>query len=326
VDELLDSGRANDFVELIEQAVDWGRSHKCRVVGLGGRTSGATLNGTTCGAPDIVVTTGNAYTAALAMQGIREAAEAAGLRLERVTGGVVGAAGNIGSVCARMLAKQCARIVLFGHRRVDQRRQRLAAELYREALDELAKGGPLSGIARTIAALPELDRCLATHEGAGEEDATWLYDAFLRHYGSAAPVSICTELHEVRRCQAVVSATAVGGAVLKPEHFSNETTVVCDVSTPPDVSKEVPRERPNVTVYRAGNATLRSGRGVRLIGSALPEDHLPGCVSETIALAFSSDARRLASIGDLRLAQVEEISRLAQEIGFELGQSKSLEP
>ena len=53
---------------------------------------------------DIPVTTGDAFTVAIAVEAIREAANLMGIDLAKATAAVVGAGGSIGRVCAEFLA------------------------------------------------------------------------------------------------------------------------------------------------------------------------------------------------------------------------------
>jgi predicted amino acid dehydrogenase len=92
------------------------------VVGDGGHTVSQRL--------DLPVTTGDSYTAALAIQAIKHLGRQAGISLERSTVAVVGATGAIGSACARALAPQVKRTILVGKRqsRLDQISNQVCAE------------------------------------------------------------------------------------------------------------------------------------------------------------------------------------------------------
>jgi predicted amino acid dehydrogenase len=63
---------------------------------------------------DIPVTTGGSYTVAMAVQAAHAAAERLDLSLPQATIAVVGAAGAIGRVSARLMARECARMILIG--------------------------------------------------------------------------------------------------------------------------------------------------------------------------------------------------------------------
>lgn len=101
------------------------------LVGLGAYTSIVTDQGRTINDFEVPITTGNAYTAALMLQGISHAAELRGLALSRARVAVVGAAGNIGSVLAALLAGDVAELLLVGRpgsaERLENTRSRCAA-------------------------------------------------------------------------------------------------------------------------------------------------------------------------------------------------------
>jgi fatty aldehyde-generating acyl-ACP reductase len=90
-------------------------AHKmgARVVGLGAFTSIVTRDGL-----DVIdkipihVTTGNALSAAGALQNVAAACHLLGLSLRDATIAIVGAAGNVGSACARLLASEIKRLIL----------------------------------------------------------------------------------------------------------------------------------------------------------------------------------------------------------------------
>src|SRR5207253_9087418 len=84
------------------------------LVGLGAYTSIVTDQGMALNDYEIPVTSGNAYTVGLLVQGVEAAADAKGLELARASAAVVGAGGNIGSALATILATRCGRPVLVG--------------------------------------------------------------------------------------------------------------------------------------------------------------------------------------------------------------------
>lgn len=84
------------------------------VAALGGFTSiyGENGHGSAIDTAPIAVTTGNSLTTAMALEGIRRACEALGVELSRATVAIVGATGDIGTGCARVLAREAGRLNL----------------------------------------------------------------------------------------------------------------------------------------------------------------------------------------------------------------------
>ncbi len=88
-----------------------------KILGLGAFTSVIGDAGISIAqALDIPVTTGDAYTISIAVQSIREAARVMDIPLHSASAAVVGATGTIGSVCAKMLARDIAELHLIGRR------------------------------------------------------------------------------------------------------------------------------------------------------------------------------------------------------------------
>ncbi len=84
-----------------------------RIVGLGAFTSIVTKDGQDLlGKVDVGVTTGNAHSAAIAVQNAVLAAALTNLSLPHATAAIVGAAGSVGSACAKLLAPVTARLIL----------------------------------------------------------------------------------------------------------------------------------------------------------------------------------------------------------------------
>ncbi len=99
------------------------------VVGDGGKTIARNL--------DVPVTTGDAYTVAVAVQAIRDAAALMDIPLERATAAVVGATGAIGRVCSQLLAEDVAALYLVG--KTPQKLDTLYQELSEHAQTKLIK-------------------------------------------------------------------------------------------------------------------------------------------------------------------------------------------
>jgi predicted amino acid dehydrogenase len=102
-----------------------------KIVGLGAMTSVVGDAGVTVDRSlDIAVTTGNSYTVATALQGTKKAARLMGIDMNRAEVLIVGATGSIGSVCARILARDVRFLTLLAR---DKRKlNHLAARILKE--------------------------------------------------------------------------------------------------------------------------------------------------------------------------------------------------
>jgi predicted amino acid dehydrogenase len=109
------------------------------ILGLGAFTSVVGDAGRTiAGRLEVPVTTGDSYTVALAVQAIREAAALMDIPIGEATVAVVGATGAIGRVCAALLAREAARLLLLARHR--EKLEALCDELKPQASAELVVG------------------------------------------------------------------------------------------------------------------------------------------------------------------------------------------
>ena len=100
----------------INRAVDLAASLGARIVGLGGHTAPYSRRGLSACGRGPAITTGNALTAGMAVKAILAAADARHLRLSQACVAVVGARGSVGSLCARLLARErLRRLILVGN-------------------------------------------------------------------------------------------------------------------------------------------------------------------------------------------------------------------
>lgn len=85
-----------------------------RIIGLGGFNSILTKDGQyLTDKVKMGITTGNAYSAALAIQNTKKATDQLGLDLRKCKVAIIGAAGSVGSACSKILADQVGQLILI---------------------------------------------------------------------------------------------------------------------------------------------------------------------------------------------------------------------
>ncbi len=162
---MLELGEQRVYRKIIE-AGHMAEKLGAQILGLGAFTSVVGDAGITIArALDIPVTTGDAYTVALAVQAIRKAAGVMEISLPTATAAVVGATGAIGRVCAELLAGDVQRLLLIA------REEKKLVEL-RDRLQARARGELV--ISTRMDLLPEAELILtvtsAIHEVIRPED------------------------------------------------------------------------------------------------------------------------------------------------------------
>ncbi|ATW27070.1 saccharopine dehydrogenase NADP-binding domain-containing protein [Candidatus Formimonas warabiya] len=102
-----------------------------KILGLGAMTSVVGDAGITVAKNlSIPVTTGNSYTVFTALEGMKRAAELVGINWSKSEILIIGATGSIGSICARILARDCKFLTLAA--RDESKLEKLAQRIYYE--------------------------------------------------------------------------------------------------------------------------------------------------------------------------------------------------
>ncbi len=144
--------------------------------------------------------------------------------------------------------------------------------------------------------------------------------------------SSTTDISEaVRRAHLVLTATTSTQDVIEPEDL-RPGAVVCELSLPHDVSRQVAVERPDVLVLEGGNmrvpGDMRWTR-VRESGEAfdmgLPRGTALACMSETMVLALEDRCEPYTLGRGIDVAKVREIDALATRDGFELADMRAFD-
>lgn len=115
----------------ILSAVQLAAKNGAKIVGLGALTAVVGDGGVTIAKnAGIPVTTGNSYTVFTALEGTKKAAGIMGIDWSRANVAILGATGSIGSVCARMLARENRYLTLVA--RHQNKLEQLAAKILYE--------------------------------------------------------------------------------------------------------------------------------------------------------------------------------------------------
>jgi acetylornithine/succinyldiaminopimelate/putrescine aminotransferase/predicted amino acid dehydrogenase len=303
-----------DAMSEIRAAARTANERGAKIIGLGAYTSVVTRGGLYLkddGLP--ALTTGNSYTVVAAKQSIDAALEMTGRDPLTSCATVVGATGSIGRAISILLSQDVGKLILVGNpaRPTESKRRlmQVSADILR-SIGELRSRGkkfPKRTLAGAIYDLspPECrdwdgPDCinLATEMG---QYLCAIHDA-------------CDVHQALQEADVVVMATNVVSDLARPEDIK-EGAVVCDISRPPNISRDVRMNRPDIFVIDGGVVTLPLDSRL-----SLNLDIDPGlayaCMAETMILALESRFED-ASLGiDLDMDNVTEIGRLAERHGF----------
>jgi predicted amino acid dehydrogenase len=290
------------------------------MVGLGGFLSIVSQNGRRLANNPTSLTTGNAFTVAMGLRGLRRAVQEQGLDLSGIRLAAVGATGNICSTYLRIVAEETGKLTLIGRSGSRPRLERVAALLYQDAWSRLCEQplAELGGLSRAIASSAAVDRLQRL--GGPDRPAnvgTWLAHELVEEDGDDL-IRIEEDLAALGECEAIVTASNASEPLIYPQHLSARTRVICDISVPSDVADEVRLQRPDILVLNGGIAQLPGPAILNLSELRLPPGQVFACMAETVLLGWAG-AETSFSVGQISPADVKQIEELGRAHGVELG-------
>ncbi|REJ37329.1 MAG: aminotransferase III [Bacillota bacterium] len=320
--QLVDGPRKENLA-VVAAAVELARDRGARIVGLGAYTAIVSRSGKALTDLGVALTTGNSYTVVAAIEALLEASARLGADLSRSTAAVVGATGSIGRGTALLLAPEVRRLVLIGNPRSGakayERLQAVAGEVARWVLAERERGREFAPgtLADWILQRPELPGAQASQEAMAAAMGQLLARP-------DCPILLTTDVEAgLAEGEMVVIATSTADEFITPGML-RPGAVVCDMSRPPNVSRQVEKERPDVLVLDGGVIEV-PGRPWFGWDFGYEQGLAYACMSETMMLALEKDYRHTSLGSDLTPESMLRMQQLAQRHGFKLAGLRSFD-
>ncbi len=297
-------------------AIDLAVERGARLVGLGAYTSVVTMGGRQLlPYTDVALTTGNSYTVVSGVEAAVSAAKEVGLEMATATGAVVGAGGAIGKALAILLSEQVQNLILIGN---PARPEKSEYRMLKVAVEIIQHLRTLAGSGRQLAP-GSLGAFAAQLDYVPAEDAplsVWV--EFAREVlASGAPLTLTVDSRaHLPRADLILAATSSLEALITPDVLKRGA-VVCDMSRPSNVSKEVLEERPDVLVIDGGVIALPGSPDLGW-NFGFEKGTAFACMSETMMLALEGRYEHMSIGADLSLEHLELMRGLAKKLGFTL--------
>ena len=143
------------------------------------------------------------------------------------------------------------------------------------------------------------------------------------HQQGCTNVTITDNMAELAKAHFIITVTSAVNSIIEPQHLRSGA-VVCDVSRPRDVSKQVAERRPDVLVIEGGMVEIPGPVNFNF-NFGLPPKMAFACMAETMALALDGNYASFTLGKDIKLSQVQTIDTIAKRHGFKLGGFRSFE-
>lgn len=307
----------------IMQAVDLAVSRGAKLVGLGAYTSVVTGGGRALlNKTDVALTTGNSFTVLSGVDALLNAAGRLGLATNELTAAVLGAGGAIGKATAILLAEKVAKLILIGNPNRPEKSQfrmlKVMAETYRYLSEQATLGvvylpGTIGDYVTKLTDRPDVCDSLAV----------WT-DYVSRELERGCPYVQTVDLGaHLPDADLILAATSSTDALITANNLK-AGAVVCDMSRPENVSRDVMNKRPDVLVIDGGLIEV-PGRPDLGWDFGFETGLAYACMSETMMLALEQRYENASLGADLNIAYMNELRDLASQQGFELAGLRSFD-
>ena len=302
----------------IKAAVLTAQNQGCSLVGFGQFTSIITHNCQALVVPGIQLTTGNTLTLGMAFTAVEETVRKRNRAFDRLSCGVLGAAGNIGSTFARLMADRVKTLILVGgtsgtsHHRLAKTVDLIIQD---QALMLLANQpvGPIGLRLQQMFSSDELKQIAET--GSGQA-------IFFERSSIQPRREQCIQLGDIcdiKDAEIVITATNTTQPFILPEHLKDEA-IVCDVSIPTALTPQA-LKKPGIEAFKGGVVALPHREQLNIGALPLEPGLVYACMAETILLGLENKFDDF-SIGDIKKNRVLEILAIARKHGFSLARLK----
>ena len=302
------------FIDTVQAGVDFSKELGATTVGLGGFNSIMTNNGQFLDSHDMNLTTGNAYTTATTIEAALKAHSDQKAGEENEMNVVcIGAAGNIVSTCASLIADHCKQLTLIHHSDIEKSPKLINAVT--TILKEIAASEATSEL------IINLQPLLRKKMPQTKEELLELLsdDLVKKHFTVSHDIAdtICGDI--------IICGTSSVKPIIFSEHLKKDAVIV-DLSIPPNIDPKIVAQRQDVKYIVGGIAAFPVYNGKKgTVDSEinqLEEGSAYACISETIMLSMS-DTRNVHNIGPISKSLVQMVTDLAKQTGFKLGRNKT---
>ncbi|NLM25040.1 MAG: aminotransferase class III-fold pyridoxal phosphate-dependent enzyme [Firmicutes bacterium] len=307
----------------IKAAVDLAVSRGAKIVGLGAYTSVVTAGGRSLlKHVDVPLTTGNGYTVLSGVEALMVSAEKLNMELNTLTAAIVGAGGAIGKASAILLSEHVRELILIGNpanpQKSEYRMLKVIAEMFHYLARKAAEG--VSFKPHSIGAYVQN---LSNKPAIGSSLSEWI--EFARQVLTKdCPISYTVDIQEhLPKADIILAATSSTEAMITSQ-LLKQGALICDMSRPTNVSKEVLEKRDDVLVIDGGVIEV-PGKPDLGWDFGFESGTAYACMSETMMLALEQRYENTSIGADLNIDFLNYLADLAKVHGFKLAGFRSFD-
>lgn len=320
--QLVEMPKKEAIAEL-KLALQLAKERGAQIVGLGAFTSVVSMGGLYLKDAGIPLTTGNSYTVVSAVDATVKAMQKLEISASTATAAIVGATGSIGKGVAMLLAEKISRLVLIGNPANQQSSMKrlfgIAGDIYRY-LSVVRHSGE-EFLPGTLGQCLDQEPNLPNFDASPKDFAKFAQEI----NGENSPILVTTAIDQyLAVADLVICATNSLDELITPQNLKTGA-IVCDISRPGNVSRQVEQLRPDVLVIDGGVIGI-PGRPSLGWNFGFEEGLAYACMAETMILALEQHYTHM-SIGSsgVSLENILFLKQLAEKHGFEITDLRSFD-
>lgn len=307
------SKERSNLISKIQEALVFCKELGATTVGLGQFTSIVSGNGLYLDPMGLNLTTGNAYTTHLAIASALKLAQDKQLDLTSATACLIGAAGNIISVCSMLIADQVKKLILIHHTDLEKSAKLLST--IKDILFESYRSKENSPFNEFVRAQLDIETL----------NSPQLLLKWIRQEQTQEYLEVSADLSKILEADLVITGASSGTGFLGADHFKNNAIIV-DLAVPanikPEALEHLRRTRKDLSYSLGGIAKLPGIQSVSSPIFPLNDNESFACMAETFALAME-DTKEILNIGQVTKEMVSFSATVCTSAGFSLSKEKS---
>ena len=301
-------------VSKLTSAIELGKKRGASIVGLGGFTSIVTQGGLALKNTDILpLTTGNSYTVAAGIKAIEMVYRRRNSKLSMSSIAVVGATGTIGQATSMLLSESASRLILIGNPNHPDRSRRRLLDVAGTILNHLW------GLYKQnkVFAKDTLGACFVSmnskmSQNPTQADFVRLAEELDKRFGV---ITIATDINRfLPEVDVVITATSSVESFIRAKNLK-QNAIVCELSRPFNVSREVKKLRADV-LFIEGGLVRMPGEAVLDFNLGLDKSVVFACMAETMLLALEHSYQDTSLGVNLDIQTIKNFAALAEKHGF----------
>lgn len=304
-------------------AISLAKDRGAKIIGLGAYTSVVSGGGLHVKDEGVAITTGNSYTVISAVEAVDLAVQKLDVQISACTAAVIGAAGSIGKGVAALISEKATKLILVGN----QTNAKIALDRLLATAAEILRYICSKQVSENGILCESFAYKILSRKDRPNADAS--IESFINFAKECAKddtlLLFSTDVDDaVSRSDVIICATSSTTKLLKPENLS-KGAIVCDISRPKNIDKDVEHKRPDVLALDGGVIKVPGAPDLGW-NFGLDKGLAYACMAETIMLALEEHYEH-TSVGasGVTIESVTFLKGLAEKHGFELNELRAFD-